>query len=392
MPAANMGSIYVRLDKGDFTPGDQVTGMVMLNLFSNFNHGSVYLTVAGVEQVNLVELVTTGTGDDRKEEKKFHNDRNFFFNNRFPLHHFAGGFVPAGQYNFPFCFVLPSGLPSSFKYKFRKHMEDCFAMTTYEVSASLENQMETSMNYTIPMSVNQPMQLSDGSKKMEMDTEVTHCCCIGKGRAKIVSYFEKQGYIPGETAYLITEADNTKSTAAIENISGEFYQVIKMKAGFYEDTVRNSLKNVSTQGLQPGESKQGPNAIRIEIPLVNDKHTTNVEEKVVQPTSRGKLITNEYYISNVLNMDACICCGSHPTCTLQLSLRNPSYNYNPWQSQPENWNPQTFSTMNFQFNADNKFDTNMYVNTQASSPQYSGHAQLQFPVMPGMPQMPPPPS
>lgn len=384
-PATITGSIYVRLDKGDYTPGEQVTGVVMLNLFSNLNQGAVYLTVAGVEQVKLVEMHTTGAGDDKKEELLHHSDQNFFFNHRIPIHNFAGGFIPAGQYSFPFCFVLPTGLPSSFKYKFRKDMEDCFAMTSYEVRASLENQSETSLNYTVPLAVNQPMQLSDGSKRMEMDTTVKHCCCIDKGSAKIVSYFEKQNYVPGETAYLITEADNTKSSAAISSITGEFYQVIRMKAGVYEENVRNTLKNVSMTGIQPGESKQGPNALRIEIPLVNEKNTTNVEEKVVQPTSRGKLITNEYYITNTLSMDACICCGSHPYCTLQLSLRNPSFNYNPWQSQPENWNPQTFSPMNFQFSSDNRFDTNTYVNNQASSPQYGGNANVNYPGMPAMP-------
>lgn len=390
LPSVNYGSMYIRLNKGEYIPGEQVSGFIDMNLISMFNQGVVYLTVAGVEQVKLVEVIHTGTGDDRREEKKHHNDRNFFFNNRFPVHHFHSGFMAAGQYSFPFSFMLPTGLPSSFSYKFKKDGEDCFAITSYEISATLENATGTSMNYSLPLSVNQQQVFSNDSTRMEMNTDVTHCCCIGKGRAKITSYFEKNDYIPGEKAYLITEADNSNCTAQINFIKGEFRQVVRLKAGFYEHTISNNLCELKTPGIQPGQQKTGPNAIRLEVPLVNaHQNHQNKESNSVQPTSRGKLISNEYYLVNTLEMDACICCGEHPNCKLQLNIRNPSFTYNAWSSQPSSWSPQVFDPVNFQVSPETRFDVNLFVDNNATSPHYAGQA---FPQMPGMPMMPPPPS
>jgi hypothetical protein len=388
-PSAQMGSMYVRLDKGEYVPGEQVSGVINLNLFAVFNQGVIYLTAAGVEQVKLVEIIKTGAGTDAKEEKKWHNDRNFFFNNRFPVHHFQGGFLAAGQYSFPFSFVLPTGLPSSFSYKFTKDHEACFAMTSYEISATLGSAAGPALSFSLPLSVNQPQIFSNPSQRMEMNQEVTHCCCVAKGRAKITSYFEKNEYVPGETAFLITEADNMHSQAAINHIKGEFRQVVRLKAGAFEHSVSNSLCELKTPGIQPGEQRIGPNAIRLEVPLINknpnqwDKNQS--KNNVVQPTSRGKLINNEYYLVNTLEMDACICCGEHPNCKLQLNIRNPSLVYNPWAGQPEGWSPQVFNPVAFQVSPDTRFDVNMYVDNSASSPQYAGQA---FPQMPGMP--PPP--
>lgn len=388
LPSINMGSMYIKLDKGDYSPGEQVTGVVMLNLMSIFNNGTVYLTVAGVEQVKLVERVTVGTGEQRKEENRIHTDRNFFFNNRIPLYHFSGGFAASGQYSFPFCFPLPSGLPSSFKFTFKQHGEDCFASTSYELKASLENGHETSLFYNIPLAVNQPMQLDNASSRMEMTSKINHCCCIDKGTSKIVSYFEKKEYFPGETAYLITEADNTQSQAAIKSIAGTFKQEVRLRAGTYEDRIHIDLKDVRLPGMMPGEQRTGPNAIRIEVPLVNHSHYA--KENGIQPTSRGKLITNEYFIKNKLSMDVCNCCDTNPQCTLKLNIRNPSINYNPWQSMPSNWNPQVFSTVNLQFSADTRFDTNLFMNGNMNTAQ-ANLGMTGFPQMPGSPQMPPPP-
>lgn len=396
LPSMNFGSMYIRLDKGEFIPGEQVNGYIDMNLVSMFNHGVIYLTVAGVEQVKLVELVTHGSGDNRVEEKKHHNDRNFFFNNRFPVHHFHSGFMAAGQYSFPFSFVLPTDLPSSFSYKFTAHNEPCFAVTSYEISATLEGATGTTMFYNMPLSVNQQQVYGGNNHKMEMNQDVTHCCCVSKGKARITSYFEKNDYIPGEKAYLITEADNTQSTAKINHIKGEFRQVIRLKAGFYEHTLTNNLCELKTPGIQPGEQRSGPNAIRLEVPLVNANkhlhHHDKNESNAVQPTSKGKLISNEYYLVNTLEMDACICCGEHPNCKLNLNIRNPSFSYAGWSSQPSAWNPQVFNPVSFQVSPETRFDINMYVDANATSPHYAGHSQPMMPGMPGMPGMPAPPS
>lgn len=42
-----------------------------------------------------------------------------------------------------------------------------------------------------------------------MIKDVKICCCFSKGESKIKSYFEYNSYMPGETANIITEVDNS---------------------------------------------------------------------------------------------------------------------------------------------------------------------------------------
>src|SRR3990167_4476911 len=371
-PLPNVGSIFVRLDKGEYAPGEQVTGTVLVDLLSNFGTNQIWLTLVGVEQVKLVEEIRTGTG---AEERKTHNHKfedNWFFSHKIPIYTFPSAFVPSGQYSIPFSFMLGPGLPSTFKYEFKMHGFDCYAATNYELMASLESIGfgAQSLRQTIAFNVNQPVVVGDASQRKELTQNVTSCCCFGKGSSKITTYFEKSDYIPGETAYLITEADNTQCTVKIDKISARFRQHLTLQAQGFTHRINHDLNSLDAPGIGPGEKRDAHNALRLAVPL-----TASSGRGIIQPTSRGKLIINEYELANYLHMDACICCSDHPNCTLKLNIRNPSINYSTWNNQPPTWSPQVLTPITINFSS------------EFMMPRPDRHQQGQ-PGMQGMPGMP----
>jgi len=395
IPTPNLGSMYIRMDRGEYSPGDTVSGTILLDLFTPFNHNQVWITVAGVEQTSLVETLpqnndqanTNNRHGHNHERYRRHSDHNFFFNYKIPVHTFGGMFIPNGQYSFPFSFVLPPGLPSTFDYSFNVGQEPCYAKVSYELRASLENPSSRgspSLSHTQVLSVNQGALLGGESTRKELNQHVKSCCCIDKGHAKIISYFEKAEYVPGETAYLVSEVDNTKSKAKINSIDGIFRQKLRLQARGFVYPLQIDLNKLSLPGIEPGQARLGEQALRLALHLVSNSKqqtfNTRTNTSTIQPTCRGKLIQNEYFIVNRLHMDACVCCGEHPNCTMQLNVRNPSINYSGWSAMPTNWNPKTFDLVPLQFSSNFAFDTNAFMGQPPNNPG--------MPAMAGSPGMP----
>ena len=185
-----------------------------------------------MEDTKLIERKTrtvarTRGGKTHYESETYyvhHQDYNSFFNHKFPVYKFTSMYVPAGQYTFPISFVIPKGLPSTFNYNFNKHGE-CHARVNYVLQATIRPLNMPSIppiQSTQAFVLNQEIVLSSGMQKREMDKKITSCCCIQRGHSKIVTYFEKNDYVPGEIAYIITEVDNSHGTADIFEIRGIF--------------------------------------------------------------------------------------------------------------------------------------------------------------------------
>jgi hypothetical protein len=50
-----------------------------------------------------------------------------------------------------------------------------------------------------------------------MDVKICCCCCY-RGKCTIKSYFETNTYIPGETAVVLTEVDNSEGERNIKSM------------------------------------------------------------------------------------------------------------------------------------------------------------------------------
>ncbi len=346
------GTIYIQLDKGRYSPGEQANGTVFLNVTQNFSGGNeLIVELIGREETKMIQRKshtrTVGSGKHRRTRTTYtyHNHRqdNYFFNHRFPVYRFNSTYVPMGQYSFPISFVVPSGLPSTFKYLYNKYGA-CYGVVNYTMSAFVGD-VQNSIRNVQEFFVNQEIVMDAGMQKKEMEKEITSCCCIGKGATKIVTYFEKNTYEPNEIAYMISEVDNTRCKADIKDCKGQFKQIITLKAGTFADTIEVVHQNIIAPGVPSGQMTMGGTAQRFEIPL---KTATGQE---LQPSCRGNLVQNEYKLHNTIEMDACMCCDHDPFCELNMTVRNVDRTYSAWDAKPSKWQPQVMAPYTAQFNS-----------------------------------------
>ena len=375
-----LGSIYVRLDKGDFYPGEQISGTILLDLYTNWSNDRVYLTIVGIEQTKVVEQ-KQDPHNNNKPENIVHEDSNPFFSNQVPVYQFPGGSMPAGQYTFPFTFILQQGIPSSFSHFFKEHGTDCYAAVVYEMRASLESghNSDPALQFSVPFNVSQPAALGTGMTKKEIDQKIKSCCCIDKGQSKLTTYFEKSEYLVGEPAYMIAEVDNTQSKAKINKIEGIFKQELTIRAKNYTHNIHRDINTYTLSGIGPGESRIGGDALRLQMTMGSGGSSG---DKKIQSTCTSKLITNHYYLIVRSEMDACICCGEHPNSKLQLNLRNPPVTYTNWSGMPSTWNPRVMQPTTIQFTQDTAYDSRRNTGIDHSNAK-TQYAEIAMPVFPG---------
>src|SRR3990167_2773431 len=356
MAVSGWGQIYIQLDKGSYSPGQQVNGTIFLNLMNNLPGAQeVVLGISGMEATQLherCESSTTETDNDGNTTTKTevyyvtHTDQNSFFNHRFPVYTFSTPFIPMGQYSFPVSFILPSVLPSTFNYTFQNGGGANFAKVNYVMTAQItSSQVKANVLCTQNLVINQEQVLSTGTQKKTNSLNVQSCCCVDKGTTHMTTYFEKNDYVPGETAFMICEVDNSACSAPVLHIKGHFKQRIKILAKRYQNTVTLQHQQVIFPGVPAGKTKIGQDACRIALNL---RTATGAN---VQPTCRGKLVSSEYSLHSNTQMDACLCCEKHPESVSIVTIRNADMEYQSFVA-PSNWNPQLMGAYNAQFSSE----------------------------------------
>lgn len=152
----------------------------------------------------------------------------------------------------------------------------------------------------------------------------------------MTAYFEKNAYMPGETAYLVVEAENNSSVKCL-SINGNFTQDLRIAGGAGEC---KNLVTVKAPGLEPSQTYVGQDAKRLAIPLKGTTITGGDDIGTSNTSVNGKLIKCNYYVSAQTQMDACICCDEHPVSRIYINLYNAvppvSHKYHP----PSSWAPQ----------------------------------------------------
>jgi hypothetical protein len=202
----------------------------------------------------------------------------------------------------------------------------------------------TALSWEQPILLNQPFVADSGASKKELVSNVVTCCCFSQGTSKITSYFEKNTYVPGETAYMISEVDNSESKVNIRSIAGSVEKRVKLAAGPYEDFIHKTVNSISIGGIMAGQSLLGGNAKRIEVVLQDTDRSSLV------PTCGGTIVENAYYLENTIHLDVG-CCTSpdHLSCRLNVIIRNADEYTFSWRDQPSTWMPTLHQVYSAQF-------------------------------------------
>jgi hypothetical protein len=197
-------------------------------------------------------------------------------------------------------------------------------------------------------SINNSLSAPILSKEKKIDKEVFCYCCYGKGPVKLISYFEKNAYQPGETCFMVAEVENDTSVK-IKNLKAVFFQHIKVESngtrGNHSKSWKHNLSVKDGGSYEPKTSRVGLNAERIQVDLGNLKITAGEyagEVSVFNTTTKGHLIQCDYYVKVECDMDTCICCDEHPNATISVEIYNHS---KPTVAQfvpPPGWDPTQY--------------------------------------------------
>ena len=192
----HFGSLYVKMDKPYYNPGDQITGTVYLSLNIPYPGESLYVELKAAESFKYVEEIEKMDQNNQPyTEYKLNQEKIVIMDLRLPIYTANGGFLP-GQYAFPFSFLLPQGLPGSFY----QEAPMAVAEIEYKLHAVLTTYIKAPMlKYKEKLIVNENVKSAVGNAHLSNTVEVKTCCCFDKGATKVTAQFEKNFLTPGET-------------------------------------------------------------------------------------------------------------------------------------------------------------------------------------------------
>lgn len=220
-----------------------------------------------------------------------------------------------GQYIFPFQYQLPDGLPGSF-YERRElrhippgceyeddsvygvdfcdsddevddggnvirtiHRRNLYrrpellAIVNYKLRAVVDVNgiFNPNLRATAPVIIHPRLLNEVRPATAGIERDVMVCCCINKGRCKLNAHFDKNSYVPGETAMILSDVDNQSKKPLVMVV--KLWRTLELKSASWggrkvETTVVVQQKY---EGIEPFTRKEQ----KMPLPLpVNLKPTT----------------------------------------------------------------------------------------------------------------------
>ena len=322
----NFGSLFFRFDKPFYSPGGQVNGLIQLNASIPLVGASQLVVHAkGVARVKALQLqhYTENNAQGHPVNKTRHvphQAEKVEFEMTIPVQSFPGT-VPPGNYQYPFSFPLPAGLPASTSWQ----QGEEYIHVDYVLEAILKTAIPNSQLFTVQQQLivaNQQTEASVGQQRKEKSYVIGGCCCSKYGQVNLIVYFEKNDYLVGETATLIFEADNSKGEAQAGTIQAVFRQYVKINTPGYTDNNQKDIHWESLPGPEPGQGFMGQaGAKRVQLRLV-DKSGSNLPA-----SARSSLFSIEYaLIGRILQTACCSCSGTEGDLELPLIIRKMETN------------------------------------------------------------------
>lgn len=147
----------------------------------------------------------------------------------------------------------------------------------------------------------------------EAQSRVTQCCCIDKGTAQLRATFDKNAYVPGETARVVCEVDN-QSSLRLRHIRSK----LKRRLTLHDNSGRrhqmvDTLAQGTYEGVDPFTACTGDEARFVPLLLAN-----NTREPV-QPQTHGRLVTCDYWVEVELDVPM----GSDINVVLETTIYAP---------------------------------------------------------------------
>jgi len=347
LPATMGGanSIMVRTEKPSYIGGDEVRGTIYLMCQEPCASQGVFLKLKGMERTRWEvqrSRSVQGRGPDGQPTTRtetytetFHG-LHTFFKAKVPVYPVPGMIAP-GSYEFPFAFRLPPGLPGVYHEDTRTHSAHVFYKLKAEVH--VPGLFKSNIKHTQRLVVHEGLFSEVRPVSREAQSKVTQCCCIDKGTASLRATFDKNAYVPGETARVVCEVDN-QSSLRLRHVRSKLKRRLTLhdNAGRRHQMV-DTLAQGSYDGVDPFTSCMGEAARFVPLLLAN-----NTREPV-QPQTHGRLVTCDYWVEVELDVPM----GSDINVVLETTIYAPIPVPAPLVAPPGWSAPQTMAPVALDF-------------------------------------------
>ena len=314
-----------------FYPGDRVSGVLHLDIATAIECTGINLKLSGKEYVHWTEQRSSGSGKHRRTHTVHFNGVRQLFNFVLPIQEFRqAGF--AGQYEFPFEFTLPEGIPGTFNFM----QGSVTGLINYKLKGfcGVAGFLKSNIKHTLALNVlSRPMSMP---QRMLGHTtgEVTVCCCFNKGVVDIKFFTASDTYLQGQDIVVMASINNTTSVP-VKGIVIELVSEVQLISTVKERNVESIVASIEHAGLAPGEV------------FSNKPLQIRVPHDSLQQVS-GSIVRHRYLI----RVRARVAWASDPQASVPVGLFSayipngqPADGEAAGKTVPQNWTPQQAPTI-----------------------------------------------
>lgn len=383
--AKDYGDVVITLEKKKYISGEQVNGYINISLTQDFPSNEIFLIVSGKEKAKIVtrkdnpeehheeEEIAEDLIEDLDEEEEEQDpeydtwkQENKFYQHYFPVYTYDESNVfPAGQYSFPFSFVLKDDLPGSFV---KKHYEQSigpdhghekgpksYGKIKYKLKAGLKSE---SLKITIydKFKIIVDEKFDEGNRDIvgtPFDKEVQGYCYTSHGLYKVAAIATTNKFLVGDQATISFAVDASEASTDIKNVKAYLQMKTNLIAKGKTKELRDTIQSFDLGSIENGSKRVDENCMQV---------TFNIQTpEELQATTSGHLVKNNFFLKIKCEIDGCVCYSESPLVSFPVSIFNK--HYGP-QTLPDvhnmipDWNPQTYDPYicemdgNFQMNAE----------------------------------------
>ena len=292
-----------------YSPGDQVNGQISVFLPTDSPRLTLVLSVLGIESYSLPPHRETRNLTILSFSAPIFNDA---------LH--------AGQYMFPFGFVLPPGVPSSFRHKTPSF--DASVVYTVKVEAEKGGAMhEAEFGVVNAVRNLQPLQVEQSYKVKTF--------CVLSSQLRVRGFLERQEYWPGDRLTVSIAIDTSESGRGVRQITIDLLRVTKLrtKTGLrtFPHLVKGFVKGVAVGAHTPQQE------------LVEAGFALS-ELNIGGNSTKGKMVESEFAVNLTMRTYDELCTeGEEYTLVLPVTIHGAAVPVDYTAAFPLEWRPAVMS-------------------------------------------------
>ena len=347
------GGMFIQLENTVYFGGQEVSGMIHIDIHSQMSPSTLYLIFKGKEtthweesrRVSERDLITGNTVN--RTVTDYYDGKAKFCNFQYPIYRWDYP-LPCGGYSLPFRFILPTSVPGSFYYACG-HTK---AEITYKFHAKLVSVANEKLKARLPMFVRQASFDYKANITANKNARMKTWCCCDQGTCSINVVFPQDTYNPTQVATMTANVDNSQSKLDVNGITASLNSSVRLKSSsghthFFKETI---VSQHIPMKIRTGESLLNSSSVELQLNLpsrmdmLGNMHSTT-----------GSLIDCVYSVDVRANMDgSCMCCGDEPAVQNIMKIIPNAVIAPSAPVAPPNWNPQVLEAVALQY--DSKYE------------------------------------